>query len=96
MGITGVDIVQEAGEDDVNEELKLGFGKCRLCLQAPVADAFSGPEELVGKRIVTTFTSMARSYFDKFPGGRDPNFVLIRQCGGSVCIGALPMLSLIS
>ena len=70
MGITGVDIVQEADvEDMVIEELKLGFGKCRLCLQAPVADAFSGPEELVGKRIVTTFTSMARSYFDKFPGG---------------------------
>ena len=49
MGITGEDCVAEAGVD-VKEELKLGFGKCRLCVQAPVRKQVKSVEELAGGR----------------------------------------------
>ncbi len=45
--------------------MSLGVGKCRLCLQAPVGK-FSSPRELAGKRIVTSFPHLARTYFAKF------------------------------
>ena len=68
MGITGEDIIQESGAD-VNLVLKLGLGKCKLCLQAPVPHKIKSAEDLVGKRIVTSFTKLAKEYFDKFPNG---------------------------
>lgn len=43
----------------------LGFGKCKLCLQAPMAAGYSDPKELSGKRISTSFPSIAKKYFDK-------------------------------
>ncbi|GMI33766.1 hypothetical protein TrRE_jg1439 [Triparma retinervis] len=52
MGITGQDVVAEAGVQVV-EEMELGFGKCRLCLQAPVKKGWKGKEDVVGGRICT-------------------------------------------
>ncbi len=68
MGITGLDIIEETGAN-VNVDMKLGFGKCRLCVQAPVPHAVKSSSELVGKRIVTSFTRLAKQHFDKLPGG---------------------------
>lgn len=45
------------------------YGKCRLCVQAPVKSGITDPRQLVGKRIVTSFTHLAEKYFREL----DPN-----------------------
>lgn len=35
---------------DVQELAQLGFGKCRLCVQAPTADKITDVKQLCGKR----------------------------------------------
>jgi len=62
LGITGVDVVQET-QSNVTILQELGFGKCKLCLQAPVP--LPELNELAGKRIVTSFPHLARKYFDQ-------------------------------
>jgi len=65
LGITGLDVVKESGVD-VTRIMDLGFGKCKLCVQAPVADKVQGPEELAGKRIVTSFPELTTKFFDQY------------------------------
>lgn len=65
MGITGKDVVEESGVE-VDTVMDLGFGKCSLCVQAPVSDRIEDPKSLAGKRIVTSFPNLTRKYFDKF------------------------------
>jgi ATP phosphoribosyltransferase len=62
MGITGQDIISES-EVDVNVLQQLGFGKCKLAVQAPVANDYTSPKDLCGKRIVTSFPNLAKKYF---------------------------------
>ncbi len=64
LGITGQDMIAEAGVK-VNEIMELGFGKCSLCVQVPKDSGFKEAKELVGKRVVTSFTSQATEYFAK-------------------------------
>ena len=64
LGITGEDMIAEKGVD-VKLEVKLGFGKCRLCLQAPVPSAVTAGEELLGKRVITSFPNLSRKYFSE-------------------------------
>ena len=68
MGITGEDIIQESCAD-VNVVMKLGLGKCKLCLQAPVPHQIKSAKELVGKRIVTSFVNLSKKYFHALPNG---------------------------
>ena len=42
--------------------MKLGLGKCRLSVQAPVGQV-TDVRSLAGKRIVTSFPNLTRSYF---------------------------------
>ncbi|CAG8725586.1 12579_t:CDS:2 [Ambispora leptoticha] len=64
LGITGQDMVEEAEvSDKVVELLELGFGKCKLQVQVPENGTISSVEELSGKRIVTSFKSLAEKYF---------------------------------
>lgn len=65
IGITGQDIIAES-ETKVIELMKLGFGKCRLSVQAPVKDKITSPKQLAGKRIVTSFPVLAEQYFKQF------------------------------
>jgi ATP phosphoribosyltransferase len=68
LGITGRDIVEESNQGDkVEEVLKLGFGKCRLSVQTPARGpkAINNVEDLVGKRVVTSFTRLASKYFEE-------------------------------
>ena len=44
--------------------MPLGFGKCRLCVQAPIGQ-YTDPAQLAGKRIVTSFPSITKQFFDK-------------------------------
>jgi ATP phosphoribosyltransferase len=82
IGITGQDIIAETkergqGAHKMVEEVKLGFGACRLSLQMPEArvaelvDAASGTiprevlrDELAGRAIGTSFVELARRYVD--------------------------------
>jgi len=41
----------------------LGFGKCRLAVQAPQKDGVKDVKSLVGKRIATSFPECTRKYF---------------------------------
>jgi len=62
LGITGLDVVKESMVE-VDHIMDLGFGKCKLCVQAPVADNISEVEQLAGKRIVTSFPDLTKQYF---------------------------------
>lgn len=64
VGITGQDIVRESGVE-VNQVMELGFGKCKLCVQAPVKDQISSVEQLAGGRIVTSFPDTTREFFNE-------------------------------
>jgi len=64
LGITGQDMIAESNVK-VNQLVELGFGKCDLCIQVPVASGIKDPKELVGKRIVTSFTHLSKQFFRK-------------------------------
>ncbi|PWN52450.1 putative ATP phosphoribosyltransferase [Violaceomyces palustris] len=71
LGITGQDMVQEAGLSSlISEELQLGFGKCSLQVQIPdpdspyaKADCPRTVDDLVGKKVATSFDTLAGKYF---------------------------------
>ncbi|CAO1615691.1 unnamed protein product [Jaminaea pallidilutea] len=67
LGITGQDMVEEAGVDItalVAEEMALGFGKCSLQVQVPEKDdSLKSPEDLVGRKVATSFDNLAKRYF---------------------------------
>ncbi len=81
VGITGQDVVKES-QCDVDEILKLGFGGCRLCVQAPEKSDIRDVKNLAGKRIVTSFPNIAKEYFDAL-GGEGAN-TSIKYASGSV------------
>ena len=85
LGITGQDMVAEAGLDSslIKEELQLRFGNCKLQIQAPINSNYKTEEDLVGKKIVTSFENVAGKYFaqlDKRLGKQ----TAIEYVGGSV------------
>lgn len=63
IGITGMDVVQESNVI-VEHIMNLGFGNCKLCVQAPVKDNITNVEALAGKRVVTSFPFLAKRFFD--------------------------------
>ena len=65
IGITGFDVVTES-KVDVEKVLDLGFGKCKLCVQAPVIDKIESVEMLAGKRIATSFTEITKDFFKTY------------------------------
>lgn len=86
LGITGQDMVAEAGLDDlIVEQLKLGFGKCKLQVQAPVKSGINEVSQLVGKKVVTSFENIAGSYFAKLDQERGQGCkTTLEYVGGSV------------
>lgn len=81
MGITGQDIIAEYGAP-VHTLEKLGFGKCRLGVQAPVGN-IQHVAELAGKRIVTSFPSISAEYFKQFENDSSSK-TSIKYVSGSV------------
>jgi ATP phosphoribosyltransferase len=63
IGITGIDICEES-EVKVERVLDLGFGKCKLCVQAQVSKNIQDPLEVAGGRIVTSFPNLTKKFFD--------------------------------
>eukprot|EP00042_Codosiga_hollandica_P043910 m.424165 g.424165 ORF g.424165 m.424165 type:complete len:308 (+) comp56669_c0_seq21:104-1027(+) len=80
LGITGQDIVQES-EAVVHELLRLNFGRCKVSVQAPVG-RYKSAAELAGKRIVTSFPTLTRKFFDQFD--TDGKKTAIKFVSGSV------------
>jgi ATP phosphoribosyltransferase len=69
MGITGQDIIAETEcEGQVVELRQLGFGACKLAVEAPKGE-YTSVEEVAGKRIVTSFPNLTRAYFSKLENG---------------------------
>lgn len=65
IGITGFDVVKES-QVQVDKVMDLGFGKCKLCVQAPVADEIKNVETLAGKRIATSFPNVTSEFFKTY------------------------------
>ena len=91
LGITGQDQVAEfkAHNDksgEINEILELGFGKCLLQVQVPEKGAIRDASELIGKRVVTSFTGLTRAYFERLEKelGIKHGGTKIKYVGGSV------------
>lgn len=61
LGITGSDLVTEAGADVVTR-LRLGVGKCKLALCVPDSTTIHSPAELHGKRVATSFPNITTDY----------------------------------
>jgi len=61
LGITGGDLVSEAGVDLV-ERLALGVGSCRLALCVPDTADIASPKSLQGRRVATSFPHITRDW----------------------------------
>jgi ATP phosphoribosyltransferase len=91
LGITGQDQVAEfylsaeEGHGEIHEVLELGFGKCSLKVQVPENGAIDTVAQLLGKRIVTSFTGLTKQYFGKLDGNsKSEARTTIKYVGGSV------------
>lgn len=67
IGITGSDLVAES-EADVTTRMPLGVGKCRLSVCVPDDSGIEKPEQLVGRRIATSFPNVTRQYLAECGG----------------------------
>lgn len=83
LGITGQDIVAESDED-VEEILKLGFGKCKLCVLTPEANKISNAAGLVGKRLCTSFPNLTKKFFTKLENAEGKCSTQVKFVSGSV------------
>jgi len=71
IGITGSDMLEEAliesgtyDTPNIKVLKKLGFGKCKLCIQAPVKLGAKDASMFAGKKIVTSFPALTKRFFD--------------------------------
>ncbi|KAK6462046.1 ATP phosphoribosyltransferase (ATP-PRTase) (ATP-PRT) [Scheffersomyces coipomensis] len=87
LGITGLDQIEEASMvDNIKDLLDLNFGKCKLQIQVPAAGDVTSPEQLIGKKIVSSFTKLSTDYFKALEKITDTEDLKtqIRYVGGSV------------
>ncbi|CAG8927695.1 unnamed protein product [Penicillium salamii] len=93
LGITGQDQVAEhdatlpAGEvSGVEEVLDLGFGACKLQVQAPEKGPYKEAKDLVGRNVVTSFTALTEAFFRQLEGAEAGAQLAtkIKYVGGSV------------
>lgn len=64
VGVVGLNEVEEKGFD-VETVHSLGFGKCRLSLAIPKAEAYDGLGYFNGKRIATSYPAILSRFFEK-------------------------------
>ncbi|BGP50132.1 ATP phosphoribosyltransferase (ATP-PRTase) (ATP-PRT) [Rhodotorula kratochvilovae] len=86
FGITGQDMVAEADAAElVTEVLPLEFGKCKLQVQVPVSGDIKTVQDLVGRKVVTSFEVLAGRYFGALDekSGKEVK-TKIEYIGGSV------------
>lgn len=78
VGIVGLNEVAEKGMDVV-EEMRLGFGSCRISLAVPREADYNGVAWFEGRRIATSYPHILRKFFDE--NGIDAE---IHEIAGSV------------
>jgi ATP phosphoribosyltransferase len=61
----------------------LHFGKCKLCIQAPIHHHITEVKQLAGKRIVTSFPVLAKQFFDQLDSEHG-TVTTVRFVSGSV------------
>lgn len=84
LGITGLDQVKEADMfDSIEDLLDLKFGACKLQIQVPENGDIQEPKQLIGKKIVSSFTKLTNDYFTELEGTKDIS-TTVRYVGGSV------------
>ena len=68
FGIVGQNVLEEfaLGEKEQRYEVlaELGFGRCSLKIAAPESVAYSGPEQLAGTRIATSYPRLLGRYLE--------------------------------
>ncbi|PHN03079.1 ATP phosphoribosyltransferase [Flavilitoribacter nigricans] len=64
IGIIGQNTVVEK-QKAIKEILPLGFSTCRLSIALPKDTEFSGPQDLNGKKIATSYPNSLRQYLDR-------------------------------
>ena len=64
VGVVGLNEVEEKGFD-VETVHSLGFGKCRLSLAIPKAEAYDGLGYFNGKRIATSYPAILSRFFER-------------------------------
>jgi ATP phosphoribosyltransferase len=67
VGVTGADLVAESGrQDEVQELLDLGFGRCRLSIAVPDSSPVTHPADIQdGTRVATSFPRLTASFFEE-------------------------------
>lgn len=73
LGIVGNNVLQESALERRNAgnghayqvERELDFGGCRLAVALPEERPYSGPADLAGLRIATTYPQLTRRYFEE-------------------------------
>ncbi|EUC59852.1 ATP phosphoribosyltransferase [Rhizoctonia solani AG-3 Rhs1AP] len=84
MGITGQDVILESKMQELTtESLALGFGRCKLQVQVPMSSGIERIEDLAGKKIATSFDSVAREHFGKIDA-RLGTTTVVEYLSGSV------------
>lgn len=84
VGITGRDLLLDS-TNHAQEIMPLGFGRSRFTLAAP-AGSINGVEDLVGKRIATSYSGLTRTWLDEV--GIDAEIVdLDGAVEGSIALG---------
>lgn len=64
IGIVGENVLVESNKQ-VDEVLKMGFGKCRLSLAIPRNETYNSINNLNGKSIATSYPKILQNYLDK-------------------------------
>lgn len=64
IGIVGEDVIFEK-RGDVNILRKLGFGKCKLSIAAPEGIKIQKPEDLINKKIATSYPNLLKKYLEE-------------------------------
>jgi ATP phosphoribosyltransferase len=64
LGITGSDLVHES-RADVEVQMALGVGRCRLSLCVPDSATIRSVQDLSGKRLATSFPNVTREFLSQ-------------------------------
>ncbi|MCD8302872.1 MAG: ATP phosphoribosyltransferase [Prevotellaceae bacterium] len=78
LGIVGKNELEER-QEDVKTLRPLGFGKCRLSLAIPKAEAYDGLEWFSGKKIATSYPRILRRFLQEKELGAE-----VHEIAGSV------------
>lgn len=62
-GVTGADLVAEAGRDELVAAVDLGFGSSRLCVAVPDASPYTDLAQLEGLTVATSFPYLTERHF---------------------------------